>query len=1004
MMVVCWFNNKLMIYLVPKYHIRQMFFICLFGFGSIPVAFPQTYFQQEVNYNIHVSLNDKLHELNAFETVQYINNSPDTLNFLYFHLWPNAYSNNNTPLAKQLLRLNGKQSLFTDPELKGSIDSLNFEVNGNQVRWNLLPGQPDICRIFLEVPLKSGDSITISTPFRVKIPKGVTSRLGHIGESYQISQWYPKPAVYDQLGWHQMSYLDQGEFYSEFGSFDVRITLPANYIVGSTGNLRNQTESDVLDKLASDTEGIKNMSSGRANFQVSSNQLKTLHYIANQVHDFAWFADKRFHVLKGKVKLPESGSEVTTWVMFTNEQADLWKDALQYVNDAILFYSEHIGDYPYESYTVVQSALSAGLGMEYPGISVIGRVESAYSLDEVITHEIGHNWFYSALGFNERQYPYLDEGLTSAYTSRYMNEKYPEKKLWEVYVGKMNMAKFLHIDQMPIQRMQELERLTRARNNLEQPINLPATEFSDFNYGVIIYNKTDMAFNYLRAYLGDSLFDATIREYYRKLIYTHPHPDELRNVFETKTKKKLNWFFDDLIGTVKRMDYKIVELANRQLLVKNEGELTSPFIISGVTGDSIFFEKWVDGFEGKKWIEIPSGNYAEIKIDPEHITPELYRLDNNIKKTGIFPKSDPVRPQIFFSVEEPERRSLMYIPAVNWTRENGFMAGVALHNGFILPKRFEYLVMPFYAFGNNDLAGFGRFSYNITPFEQFIRKATISLEGTQYGAPGNQNYQKIKTGVDLYFRNKKINNHLTQRLSGNYIAASNLYQIEMEQEAEMNSYLQFEYSLEQQRLINPFTVQANLETGKSYQKTSLELNYKVSYYGQNKGLDIRLFAGTMLKNNSNIPFYAFSAAGRNGREQYFYQGSYPDRFAVFPDNFLSRQMTLSEGNLVSAVNDSLGYSNWLVSLTFTSTLPKIDKWLPVKPFVNLLLNDHGFGKGNASPLFFEAGIKTGFWDLFEIYIPLVVSKNIDSVSGPFKNRIRFIFSLDSFRKENLISK
>ena len=993
-----------MIYLIPKYLIRQMFFICLFGFGLIPVVFSQAYFQQEVNYNIQVSLNDKLHELNAFETVQYINNSPDTLHCIYFHLWTNAYSDNNTQLAKQLLRLNGKQKLFTDPDLSGKIDSLNFEVNGKQVRWNLLPNQPDICLIFLNLPLNPGDSILISTPFRVKIPKGVTSRLGHIGESYQISQWYPKPSVYDKDGWHQMSYLDQGEFYSDFGSFDVKITLPDNYIVGATGNIQNQTESEFLDKLASNTEKLKNIGSGGHYFPVSSNQLKTLHYKANQVHDFAWFADKRFHVFKGKVKLPESGREITTWVMFTNEQAELWKDALQYVNDAILFYSAHIGDYPYESYTVVQSALSAGLGMEYPGISVIGRVESTYLLDEVITHEIGHNWFYGALGFNERQYPYLDEGLTSTYTTRYMNEKYPEKKLWEVYVGKLKIARFLHIDKMPVQRMQELERLTRARNNLEQSINLPATDYSDFNYGVIIYNKADMAFNYLRAYLGDSLFDATMQEYYRKLIFKHPHPNNLRNVFETKTNKDLNWFFDDLIRTVKRMDYKIVDLENRQILVKNEGELASPIVISGITNDSIFFEKWVDGFEGQKWIEIPTGNYAEIKIDPKHITPELYRLNNNIKKTGIFPKSEPIRPQILFSVEDPEKRSLMYIPAVNWTRENGFMAGVALHNGFILPKRIEYLVMPFYAFGNNDLAGFGRVSYNITPFEKLIQKATFSLEGIQYGAPDNQNYQKIKTGVDLYFRNKKMNSSIAQKVSGNYIAATSLNQIELEQKAEMNSFLQFGYRIDQLRLINPFSVQANFETGKSYQKTSLEFNYKVSYYGQNKGFDIRLFAGTMLKNKSDIPFYAFSSGGRSGREQYLYQGSYPDRFAVFPDNFFSRQMTLSEGNLVSAVNDSLGYSNWLVSLTFTSTLPKIDKWLPVKPFVNLLLNDHGFGKGNDSPLFFEAGIKAGFWDLFEIYIPLVVSKNIDSVSRPFKNRIRFIFSLDSFSKEKLFSK
>ena len=128
-----------MIYFVTKYHIRQMIFICLFGFGSFQVVLSQEYFQQQVNYNIQVSLNDKRHELNAFETVQYINNSPDTLHFIWFHLWPNAYSDNTTPLAKQLLRLNGKQKLFTDPELEGFIDSLNRQRIFRRTQRHALP-------------------------------------------------------------------------------------------------------------------------------------------------------------------------------------------------------------------------------------------------------------------------------------------------------------------------------------------------------------------------------------------------------------------------------------------------------------------------------------------------------------------------------------------------------------------------------------------------------------------------------------------------------------------------------------------------------------------------------------------------------------------------------------------------------------------------------------------------------------------------------------------------
>ncbi|MFY9152547.1 MAG: hypothetical protein WAO52_11055, partial [Prolixibacteraceae bacterium] len=344
--------------------IRKLIFICLIIFGSFQVVSAQEYFQQRVNYKIQVQLNDQLHEFTAFETLEYINNSPDTLRFLFFHLWPNGYSNNKTELAKQLFSIKGKQKLFNDPELNGWMDSLDFRVEKQKVQWNLLTGQPDVCQIILNKPLLPHDSITITTPFHVKIPKGVTSRLGHIGESYQISQWYPKPAVYDQTGWHPMSNQDQGEFYSEFGSFDVSITLPENYIVGATGNLQNPEESKMLDQLAADTSWIKNTGSEMADFPPSSGNMKTLRYTENQIHDFAWFADKRFHVLKGKVKLPESGKEVTTWVMFTNQQAELWKDALPYVNHAIQYFSKWNGDYPHQSFTAVQSALSAGDGME----------------------------------------------------------------------------------------------------------------------------------------------------------------------------------------------------------------------------------------------------------------------------------------------------------------------------------------------------------------------------------------------------------------------------------------------------------------------------------------------------------------------------------------------------------------------------------------------------------------------------------------------------------------
>lgn len=984
-------------------NIRQLLFSCLIFFGSFPNAAAQKYFQQEVNFRINVTLNDRCHQLSAFETIGYTNHSPDTLKFLYFHLWANGYSNNKTELARQLFSLKGKTKLFKDPELSGFIDSLDFKIDHQPVRWSSLPGQPDICRMMLNNPLLPGDSIIITTPFRVKIPKGVTSRMGHIGESYQISQWYPKPAVYDRTGWHQMDYQDQGEFYSEFGNFDVSITLPANYILGATGNLQNPEEAQMLDRLAADTSWIKTIGSGNADFPPSSTRMKTLRYTENQIHDFAWFADKRFHVLKGKVKLPDSGREVTTWVMFTNQQANLWKDAIAYLNHSIACYSKWIGDYPYQNCTAVQSALNAGDGMEYPEITVIGMAKDAYALDEVIAHEVAHNWFYSALGSNERRYPFMDEGITSTYEQRYMHARYPQKKLWETSVRNLKLARFFHIDQMPVKQMRELEWLSQARDNLEQPVNLSADDYNTLNYSLMIYNKAAMGFNYLRAYLGDSLFDSAMHQYYRQWKFKHPQPDDLKALFEAKTGKDLGWFFTDFLGTNQRMDYELLNFSHHRLLIKNKGELVSPLVIAGMTGDSVRFEKWVEGFQGQKEIDIPAGNYSEFKIDPGHVTPEIFRLNNNLRTSGIFPKSDPLRTQLYFSLEDPEKRYLMYIPVVNWTRENGFMLGIALHNGILTPKPFQYFLVPFYSFNPSGLAGYGKIAWNITPYDQFVRKATISLEATQFGAPDNQNYQKIKTGLDLYFRSKQLNNSLTHKAFGNYIAASNLFQIEHQQKAKMNSYLQFGYQLEKPGFVNPFTLLVFSESGRSYLKTSLELNYRLSYYGKKNGLDIRLFAGTMLKNNPAIPFYSFAPGGRSGPEQYLYEGTFPDRFSIFPSTFWSRQMTFSEGDLVSPVNNRLGYSRWLISLSFTSSLPRKAARLPVKPFVNFLLNDHGAGTANDSPFFWEAGLKAGIWNFLEVYIPLVVSGNTGSITGTFKDRIRLVFKLDSFNQVKLNS-
>ncbi|MEL7163650.1 MAG: M1 family metallopeptidase, partial [Bacteroidota bacterium] len=338
------------------------------------------------------------HQLHGHVSMRYRNNSADTLRELWFHAWPRAFSQSNTAFGRQQLRAGETGFYFAEATERGTMDSLSFTIDGTLQEHTFDEDDPDVLFIRPTRPVLPGTTITIATPFRVQIPASF-SRLGHVGESYQITQWYPKPAVYDRDGWHPMPYLDQGEYYAEFGRFQVDITLPENYVVGATGALQDAAERAwLLEKAKGQNDWAYD------SFPPSATTFKTLRYVADDVHDFAWFADKRFrvrHDTLARPRVPGKDQEaVHVWAMYTPTEAELWNGATNYLKRSLRFYSDKIGEYPYPQMTAVQSALSAGGGMEYPMLTVIGLSGTARDLDEVLAHEVGHNWFQGVLASN----------------------------------------------------------------------------------------------------------------------------------------------------------------------------------------------------------------------------------------------------------------------------------------------------------------------------------------------------------------------------------------------------------------------------------------------------------------------------------------------------------------------------------------------------------------------------------------------------------------------------
>ena len=498
-------------------------------FFTVALGQPAGYWQQQVDVQIKVLLNDQANSLTGEIKMQYQNNSPDTLRFIWIHLWPNAYKNDRTAFSEQLLQ-NGRTDFYFSNEIqKGYINRLNFKVDDELVQVEDHPQHQDIVKIILAKPLPPAGKVVIETPFNVKLPS-YFSRGGHIDQSYMLTQWYPKPAVYDNAGWHPMPYLDQGEFYSEFGNYEVAITLPSEYKVASTGKLKSSTEKD---------------------------NTQTLVYEQENIHDFAWFADKEFEVLHDTLKL--ASKTIDVYAYYNKANKENWTKSLSYIKSAIITKSKWVGEYPYATVSVVEKAGAPDAGgMEYPTITLVSNNGNEKMLDYLINHEVGHNWFYGILASNERQHPWMDEGMNSFYDMRYSQLQYGNNSTDPLETNSAFFEK-RNPEDWPHTLLQTIIGISK-----DQPIATGSEQFSTYNYGLVAYNKAAEWIQLLERELGKALFDTMMQQYYERFKFKHPHPADFKAVAEEVSGKNLDALFSLLYskGSIQQPVKKDVRLSS----------------------------------------------------------------------------------------------------------------------------------------------------------------------------------------------------------------------------------------------------------------------------------------------------------------------------------------------------------------------------------------------------------------------------------------------------------
>lgn len=637
----------------------------------------QSAWQQQVDHRIEVIFQESAKSLDCKQTIVYTNNSPDVLLQIPFHIWPNAFSGRHTAYGKEAV-INGNTKFFnlTEQE-RGSLDGLNFTVNGIPAAHTADAVNPDIVYLSLPKPLGSGEKITISTPFRVKIP-WLFSRLGYNGDLFSITQWYPKPAVYDVNGWNVFPYAEQGEYYSEFGDYEVTLDVPANWRVAATGELQDSAEFAWLDSLVTGRDTTER--TGR----------KTLTYKQKMVSDYAWFAKPDFQVAKGKTALP-GGLEVTTYAFYQNSKKANGPSMLAAIDKALQYYSRRVGLYPYRYCTVVIGPLEGAGGMEYPMITICNDASEG-----TIIHEVGHNWFQGMLGSQEREHPWMDESINTFYQQQAEGKGADEYSPGDKFSANSNYAAF---------------RLTHDVGQF-QCGHLHSRDYTGVNYGAIVYAINPQRFLYLQEYLGRSVMDSCMKTYFRKWQYKHPLPSDLQATFEEVSGKKLTWFFDGLLsGPAPDMAIQSVQKSKSGYIVKinNKTPYELPVKLQwryGTRKESM----WV---HSDTTVEL-KGKMQEVVLNASGYLPES-NMANNDATTGrailkTWGKGKFGLPGLY---TRGQNKHWVFPMFFMWNKYDGYTPGLVFSNLTFPRRNWEYWLAPLYGVKSKEIVGFAGLRRNI---------------------------------------------------------------------------------------------------------------------------------------------------------------------------------------------------------------------------------------------------------------------------------------------------
>ncbi|MDK2772229.1 MAG: M1 family metallopeptidase [Flavobacterium sp.] len=511
------------------------------------------YWQQHVDYKMDVDMNVKNYQYKGHQELVYTNNSPDTLKKVFYHLYPNAFQPGSamdirlqtiSDPDKRMVRSFKKgteevtESRISNlkPDEIGYLKISNFTQNGKTASTKVVG---TVLEVELNEPILPHQKTTFVLDFDGQVPLQVrrSGRNSEEGVALSMTQWYPKMAEYDFEGWHADPYIGR-EFHGVWGNFDVNITIDKDYTIGGTGYLQNKNEI-----------GHGYQDNGVEVKHSKKTKTLTWHFVAPNVHDFAWGADNEYiH----DMVLGPNNVELHFFYKNKKENLENWKKLQPKTVELLEFFNKAVGQYPYKQYSVVQGGDG---GMEYAMCTLITGNRSYGSLVGVTAHEFAHSWFQHILASNESKHEWMDEGFTSFISDLAMEQVLPSKtkdgEEVNPFEGAYQGYRYL------------------IKSGKEQPLSTHADRY-DYNmsYGIGAYSKGEIFLSQLGYVIGVENLMKTLKRYYYDYKFTHPTPNDIKRTAEKVSGANLDWYLVDWTQTTNTIDYGVKNVSEENNATK----------------------------------------------------------------------------------------------------------------------------------------------------------------------------------------------------------------------------------------------------------------------------------------------------------------------------------------------------------------------------------------------------------------------------------------------------